>query len=67
MNIPEKAELMVLIHHFGRFSNWGIPIYNTEVPESLGKRKKEEIAITKLYALQANRTSTFMVRRFDTE
>ena len=60
MGTLERADLTASIHYIGRFLKWGIPIYNSEVPDTAGrktrKRKKRtrRLAIAKCYAFHAN-------------
>ena len=41
MDALEKAELIASIRHIERYLKSGIPIYNTEVPDTAGKREEE--------------------------
>ena len=61
MNTLEKAELTASAGHIGRFLKSGIPIYNSEVPHTAGrktrrrKRKRRRTQVTaKCYAFHAN-------------
>ena len=59
MNTLEKAELAVFVHHIERFSKLGIQIYNSEVPETAGRKTRRRIKaqmIAKRYAFPANAT-----------
>ena len=38
MDALEKAELIALIRHIERYLKSGIPIYNTEVPDTVGRK-----------------------------
>ena len=40
MNTSKKAEFTTSIRHIDRLSKWGIPIYNSEVPEMSRRGKK---------------------------
>ena len=40
----EKAELFASIRHIRRFLKSGIPIYNSEVPDTAGRKGEEEEA-----------------------
>ena len=42
LDILEKAELTDLIRHISRFLKSGIPIYNSEVPDTTGKKNKKK-------------------------
>ena len=42
MDTLKKAELAVSIHHIARFLKPGIPIYNSEVPDTDGKKNKKK-------------------------
>ena len=42
MDTLEKAELTASIRCIGRFIKSGRPIYNSEVPDTAGKKQKEE-------------------------
>ena len=53
----EKVELTASIRHIARFLKSGIPIYNSEVPDTLGRkirRRKRTQAIAKRFAFYAN-------------
>ena len=56
MDTLEKAEHTASIRHIARFLKSGIPIYNSEVPDTLGRKKRrtktQEIA--KPFAFHAN-------------
>ena len=57
MDILEKADLTALIRHFVRFLKSGIPIYNSDVPDTAGretKRRKRTQAIVKCFAFHSN-------------
>ena len=47
MNTLEKAQRTALVRHIDRFSKPGIPIYNSEVPDTTGriarKRRKRKM------------------------
>ena len=60
MNTLGKAECTASVRHIERFSKSGIPIYNSEVPGTAGrktKRRRRIQAIAKRYAFHANATS----------
>ena len=40
MDTLKKAELTASIQHIARFLKSGIPIYNSEVPDTPGRKKK---------------------------
>ena len=40
MHTSEKANLTSSIHHIERFSKSGIPIYNSEVPDTLVEKQQ---------------------------
>ena len=74
MDTLVKAEFTASIRHIGRFLKSGIPIYNFEVPNTVGRktrrkrrrrrrRKRRTQAIAKLYALHAN-AITFLRKPF---
>ena len=53
----EKAELTASIRDIERFLESGLPIYNSEVPDTAGRktrRRRRTHAIAKLYAFHAN-------------
>ena len=56
MDTFKKAELAVSIRHIARFLKPGIPIYNSEVPDTDGKktRKRTTQTIAKRFAFDAN-------------
>ena len=56
MSNSEKAELTVSVRHIERFSKLGIPIYNSEVPDTVARktRRRRTQAIAKRYAFHAN-------------
>ena len=64
MDTLEKAELTTSIRHIAIFSKSGIPIYNSKVPDTAGRkmrrsrrRRKRTHAIAKRYAFHANAMS----------
>ena len=58
MDRLEKAELTALMCHVARFLKRGIPIHNSEVPDTAGrktrKRRRRTEAIAKRFAFHAN-------------
>ena len=40
LHISEKAELTALVHHIERFSKSGLRIYNFEVPDTAGRKRR---------------------------
>ena len=60
MNTLEKAELATTsIHHIAKFLKSGIPIYNSKIPDTAGRktkrgRRRKTQGIAKFYALHAN-------------
>ena len=42
MDTLEKDELTTSIRHITRFLKPGIPIYNSKVPDTAGRKKEEE-------------------------
>ena len=60
INNLEKAELITLVRHIQRFSKSRIPIYNSEVPDTAGRktrRGRRTQAIAKRFAFYANTIS----------
>ena len=56
----EKAELSELIHYIARFLKSGKPIYNSEVPDTAGRKttsRRKTQAIAKRFAFLANTMS----------
>ena len=56
--IPLK-KLTASIHHVGRFLKLGLPIYNSEVPDTAGRKtirrkRRRTLAIAKRYAFHAD-------------
>ena len=53
----KKAEFTISVRHIGGFSKSGIPIYNSEVSDTAGKKtrkkRRRSKAIGKRYAFQA--------------
>ena len=43
MNTLENTELTALIRHIAIFLKSEIPIYNSEVPDTAGKKREEEV------------------------
>ena len=60
MNNSKNAELDVSVHHIERCSKSGMPIYNSEFPDTAGRktRRKRTQAIAKRYASHANAIDT---------
>ena len=60
-NILEKAELTTSIHNTARFLKSGIPIYNSEVPDTAGRKTTRRItqAIEKRLVFHANAKNDF--------
>ena len=60
MDSLKKAELAVSIRHIARFLKPGIPIYNSEVPDTDGKktRKRTTQTIAKRFAFDAMYSTT---------
>ena len=55
MDVFEKAELTALTRHIARFLKSGIPIYNSEVPDTAGREARRRTqAIAKRFAFHAN-------------
>ena len=56
MDTLEKAENTASIRHIARFLKSGIPIYNSEVPDTPGRktRRIKTQAISKRFAFYAN-------------
>ena len=56
MNTSRKAELAASIRHIERFSISGVPIYNSEVPDTVVKetRRRRTQVIAKRRAFHAN-------------
>ena len=57
MNTLENTELTTAIRHIGRFLKSGILIYNSEVPDTAGRktrRRRRTQAIEKRFAFHAN-------------
>ena len=56
MNALEKAELAASIHHIVRFLKSGIPIYNSEVPDTADRetRRRRTQANANCFAFHAN-------------
>ena len=58
MNTSRKAELTASIRHIERFSISGVPIYNSEVPDTVVKetrrRRRRTQVIAKRRAFHAN-------------
>ena len=59
MDALEKVELIALIRHIERYLKSGIPIYNTEVPDTVGRktgrrRRRRVQAIAKGYPFLVN-------------
>ena len=60
MDTLEKAELIASIHHIAIFLKSVIPIYNSEVSDAAGRkrrarrRRRRTWAIAKRYAFHAN-------------
>ena len=42
INTSERVEVTASIRHIERFSKSGLAIYNSEVPETVGRKKGEE-------------------------
>ena len=64
MNTLEKAELTALERHVERFPKLGIPIYNSEVAGTAGKkmgrrRRRRTNALSKGYGFHANAMKRF--------
>ena len=62
MNILEKAELTTSVRHIERFSKSGIPIYNSEIPDTAVRkpRRRRRIriqVIAKCYSFYVNTTT----------
>ena len=65
MDSLEKTELTASIHHIGKFLKSGIPIYNSEVRDTSGRkmrrsrrRRRRAQAVAKHYVFDANPTNT---------
>ena len=58
MDTLEKAELTVSIRHIAIFSKSGMPIYNSEVPDTAG-RKTRRMDAASLFRLPKNTLSTW--------
>ena len=64
MDSLEKIELTASIHHIGKFLKSGIPIYNSEVRDTSGRkmrrsrRRRRAQAIAKHYVFDANPINT---------
>ena len=59
MTIPEKAELTALIRHFERSTKSGMPIYNSKVPSTAGRKpRRRKQAIAKRYTFHVNARET---------
>ena len=56
MKISGKAELTALIHHIDRFSKSEIQSFNSEVPDTAGRKMRRTQAVPKRYAFYANPT-----------
>ena len=56
MDTLEKAEFTTSICHNARFLESGIPIYNSEVPNTAGRktRRRRKQAIADRFVLQSN-------------
>ena len=55
MDFLEKIEITASIGHIARFSKSGIPIYNSEVPDTAGRKTRTRtLAIAKHFAFQVN-------------
>ena len=56
MDALEKDELTVSIHHIVTFLKSGIPIYNSEVPDTAGRKtaRGRTQAIAKYFAFYTN-------------
>ena len=65
MDTLEKTELTASIRHIAIFLKSGIPIYNSEVPDTAGRntrrRRRRTQAIAKRYASHANAKSILKV------
>ena len=58
MNILEKAELTASICHIDRFLKSGMPIYNSEVSDTAGRKTRSRTqGIAKRFAFYANTIS----------
>ena len=59
MDTLEKAKLTDSIRHIGRFLTSGIPIYNSQVPDTTGRktRRRRTQAVAKSYAFHADATN----------
>ena len=57
MDILEKAELTTSIRHIARFLKSVIPIYNSKVPNTAGRkaRRRRTQTISKCFVLDAKR------------
>ena len=47
MNSLEKAGLTASVDHIERFSKSGVPIYNSEVPDTAGRKMRRRTTTTK--------------------
>ena len=58
MNTLEKVELTASVRHIKRFSKSIIPIYNSEVPDAVGrktrKRRRRAQVVAKRFCFHAN-------------
>ena len=57
MNTLENAELTSMIRHIARVLKSGIPIYNSKLPDTTGKktrRRRRTQAVAKRFAFHAN-------------
>ena len=62
MDTLEKTEFTVSILHIARFLKSGIPIYNSEVSDTVGiktRKGKRTQAIAKRFAFHANAVITY--------
>ena len=57
MNVSKKAGLTASICHTERFSESGIPIYNSEFPDTAGRKTTiaRTLATTKRYGFHADK------------
>ena len=67
MNVFEKAEITASVRHIERFPKSRIPIYNSEVPSTTGRKAKRRRkiraqAIAKRYAFHANAITNLKFR-----
>ena len=60
MDTLEKAELTASIRHIARFVKSGIPIYNSEVPDTADRktRRRRTRAVAKRFAFHTNAINT---------